>query len=411
MDGRTRPDGIELRSARADDVDQILALVGDRLGEDGVAPAAVTLAGADGPPRYMVAADGDRVVAVTALWQDRVRVGPTVLPAGQIDFVASLSGYGGRGLVRDLMTMALARSGARGDVVQIMIGIPYFYRQFGFCYVIPLPDAYHLRAGADLAVPAGVEVRPAGPHDLPGIRHLQDAVQAGYDVAMSHNDETWRWLSGDEPAAFHVAVDGSGIRGFARHTIDAGDAGGSGPCDITVAEVAAAGVGPVRALLADARSRARGGTVRVKDRPGAAVSAVLPAVGWRDEEDDRYMVRVARPVALLDMLRPTLSARLAASHFAAESGELLVSFYRHSAVLTYADGTVTAVTAAPGQQGPVAAGGVGVPPDVVADLVFGPHGAARLERRHADCNLGPHRAFADVLFPAVSADVLTFYVP
>jgi hypothetical protein len=236
-------------------------------------------------------------------------------------------------------------------------------------------------------------------------------VQAGYDVAMSHNDETWRWLSGDEPAAFHVAVDGSGIRGFARHTIDAGDAGGSGPCDITVAEVAAAGVGPVRALLADARSRARGGTVRVKDRPGAAVSAVLPAVGWRDEEDDRYMVRVARPVALLDMLRPTLSARLAASHFAAESGELLVSFYRHSAVLTYADGTVTAVTAAPGQQGPVAAGGVGVPPDVVADLVFGPHGAARLERRHADCNLGPHRAFADVLFPAVSADVLTFYVP
>lgn len=411
MDARTRADGIVLRSAEAGDVEQILAMVGDRLDEDGVPDATATLGDVDGPARYLVAADGDRVVAVTALWQDHVRVGLTVLPSGQIDFVASLTGYGGRGLVRDLMNMALARSAARGDVVQIMIGIPYFYRQFGFCYVIPMPAPYELGVNADLVVPDGLEVREAGLRDLPGIRHLQDAVQAGYDVAMPHNDETWRWLETAETAALRIVDDGSAISGFARHKIGAGNAQGDGPHDITVAEVAAVGVGPVRALLADARRQARGGKVMVKDRPGAAVSAVLPLVGLRHEETDRYMVRVADAAALLDALRPTLSARLAASHFARESGDLLLSFYRGSALLTYADGAVTAVKAAPGHQGPVAAGGIGVPPDVVADLVFGPHGAAQLEQRHADCNLGPRRGLADALFPPVSADVLTFYVP
>lgn len=412
MDSRTRTDGIVLRSAGAGDVEQILAIVGERLGEDGVPDAAATLSDSDGPARYMVAADGDRVVAVTALWQDHVRVGPTVLPSGQIDFVASVPDYGGRGLVRDLMNMALARSATRGDLVQIMIGIPYFYRRFGFCYVIPLPTPYELRADADLAVSDRLLVREADAHDLPRIKRLQDTVQARYDVAMSHNDETWRWLAATETVAYRIVDDGSAISGFARHQFAPGYTEGSGPPhDITVAEVAADGVAPVRALLADARTRARGGRVKVKDRPGAAVSAVLPAVGLPLEEDDRYLVRVADPVALLAALRPTLSARLAASHFRYEAGDLLLSFYRGSAVLRYADGVVTAVTAAPGLQGPVAAGGIGVPPDVVPDLLFGPHGAARLERRHADCNLGPQRMLADALFPPVSADVLTFYVP
>lgn len=411
MDTRTRADGIVVRSAQAGDVEQILAMVGDRLDENGVPDAAAALAGVDGPGRFVVAVDGDRVVAVTALWQDRVRVGPTVLPSGQIDFVASLAGYGGRGLVRDLMNMVLARSAARGDLVQVMLGIPYFYRQFGFSYVIPVPTPYELRADADLAVPDGLEVREAGPGDLPGVRRLQDAVQAGYDVAMPHSDDTWRSLAAAETVAFRVVNDGSAMSGFARHKIGAGQAAGDGPHDITVAEVAAIGVGPVRALLADARTQARGGNVMVKDRPGAAVSAVLPAIGLAHQETDMYMVRVADPVALLDALRPTLSARLKASHFARESGDLLVSYYRGGVVLTYSAGAVTAVRSAQGKQGPVAAGGIGVPPDVLPDLLFGPHGAARLEHLHADCNLGPQRTLADALFPPVAADVLTFYVP
>ncbi len=42
------------------------------------------------------------------------------------------------------MTWAHERSAARGHVLQIMIGIPYFYRLFGYEYAIDIPSAHPL---------------------------------------------------------------------------------------------------------------------------------------------------------------------------------------------------------------------------------------------------------------------------
>jgi hypothetical protein len=46
--------------------------------------------------------------------------------------------------VRSLVEVAHSISRARGDVVQVMIGIPFFYRQFGYVYSIPIADTRRL---------------------------------------------------------------------------------------------------------------------------------------------------------------------------------------------------------------------------------------------------------------------------
>ena len=69
-----------------------------------------------------------------------------------------------RGLVRELMDWAHRLSAARGHVVQVMIGIPYFYRLFGYEYAIDIPPArvlaYHKPAGE--VVTNDIAPRPPG---------------------------------------------------------------------------------------------------------------------------------------------------------------------------------------------------------------------------------------------------------
>ena len=130
--------------------------------------------------------DGDRVVSTATLLDETVRVGDVVLPAGQVELVATHTGYEGRGLVRALMGWAHDRSRDRGHLLQVMIGIPYFYRLFGYEYAIDIPPgstsarvAQHRRRRAE----AGRSSAGDRPGDLPSLVALQDAAQARYDVS------------------------------------------------------------------------------------------------------------------------------------------------------------------------------------------------------------------------------------
>ena len=58
-------------------------------------------------------------------------------------------------------------------------------------------------------------------------------------------------------------------------------------------------------------------------------------------------------------------------------------------------------------QDPSRQGGIGVPPDLVATLIFGRFGAVELEDRYPDVRLGRAADLAEVLFPRLEADIVT----
>ena len=70
-------------------------------------------------------------------------------------------------------------------------------------------------------------------------------------------------------------------------------------------------------------------------------------------------------------------------------------------------GEVVSVDAGPPEQDPNAKGGAGVPPDLVATLVFGRYGAGGLAARHDDVRLGRASELMEVLFPKLESDILT----
>ena len=202
----TMPGGLELRTARPSDLDQIGTLLAERGEESDALDHRLVVEGELGWDACAVVVDGDRVVSTATLLDETVRVGDVVLPAGQVELVATDTAYEGRGLVRALMGWAHDRSRDRGHLLQVMIGIPYFYRLFGYEYAIDIPRARALRESPPGAVARepGSVLREATTADIPALVALQEAAQAPYDVAMPHPAERWRWLLAHEGSTTRV---------------------------------------------------------------------------------------------------------------------------------------------------------------------------------------------------------------
>ncbi|MGV9773147.1 GNAT family N-acetyltransferase [Streptosporangium sp. NPDC003464] len=398
-------DGLVLRQARPADLDQIGALLAER-GEpaDALDHRLVVTDPDTGWPACAVVVDGDRVVSTATLLDEELRLADVRLPAGQIELVATDREYEGRGLVRALMRWAHDRSAARGHLLQIMIGIPYFYRLFGYEYAVDIPPAPVVRTP-----PAGdgtPVLRAARPSDIPAMAALQDMTQSRFDVAVSHPAARWRWLLAHEASTVWVVERGADIVATGRTTPPDDD-------EVLLAEAAALDRAAALDLLRGVAALVPGGQVRAVERAGtvaaAAWSDLLP--DERRTGTEQYYIRVPDVAALLDRLRPVLWRRLVAAGIDRTGRDIVIStFGAHYRIPVRADG-LGAVTAGGAMQGPGAAGGAGVAPDYLPALLFGPHGIDGLSRIRPDVYPGPDSELFHALFPPLTADVLSYYLP
>jgi hypothetical protein len=106
-----------------------------------------------------------------------------------------------------------------------------------------------------------------------------------------------------------------------------------------------------------------------------------------------------------------LQARLDAAGLGDRDHEVLISTWRAHLRFGIGPSGVRLIAEGGVEQAPISKGGSGLPPDAVASLVLGPHGALGLEELLADCHLGRQRELMAALFPPRTADLLTFYLP
>jgi hypothetical protein len=312
------------------------------------------------------------------------------------------------------MGWAHERSAQRGHLLQVMIGIPYFYRLFGYEYAIDMPRARALvdppgEASADggtgsPSTSAHPALRRATPADLPALAALQDAAQTAYDVAMPHPPARRRWLLAHDASSTWVVERGGAVVGSVRTTDPDDDA-------VLVAEPAAADADAADLLLRAVVGRFPGVTPRVVHRPltttGRAWERRLAPPG---EMPEQYYVRIERPEALLDALRPVLAARLRATGL--DRPEVVVStFGRHYRMAVADDGALGPVAVGGPMQDPGEHGAAGVAPTHLGDLLLGPLGMHGLARRRPDVYPGLDAELYEALFPPQTADLLTYYLP
>jgi predicted N-acetyltransferase YhbS len=404
---RALPGGLVLRQGTPEDLDQIADLLVRRGEEADALDHRLVVEDPDaGWESCAVVVDGDRVVSTATLLDETLLTGRggtrVQLPAGQVELVSTDTAYEGRGLVRALMGWAHERSAARGHVVQVMIGIPYFYRLFGYEYAVDIPQPRTVTPPPGSAPPG--TLRRARPDDLPAVTAMHDAVQSGVDVAMPHSAPRRRWLlEHDGSTTWVVERDGAPVA--TARTQPPEDDG------VLAAEVAAVDEDAARTLLHHLAAIVPGGELQVVDRAGA-VGAVAPADGPGDGRDaEQYYVRIPDDGVLLDRLRPVLWQRLLESGLDRTGRDLVISTFGRHHRLAVQDGGLGAPVTGGTMQAPGVAGGMAVAPDQLGALLFGPLGVVGLTRRNPDVYPGRDRELYDALFPPLTSDLLTYYLP
>ena len=119
--------------------------------------------------------------------------------AGRIELVGTHPGYRRRGLVRHQIEAVHAWSAQRGEKVQGITGIPWFYGQFGYEQALEHWE-WCGRAGYKANVPdlkpgesEPYSVRPASEQDVSFIADLYRQAMQRYIISCVRDEEMWRY--------------------------------------------------------------------------------------------------------------------------------------------------------------------------------------------------------------------------
>lgn len=142
-------DLVPKRLSTTEDAEQYLELVrkiwGEEPGVDKLAKKLIDYHPKMNLKNFYVIKDKDRMVSTINLIPVTWSIGGICLKAAEMGHVGTLPEYRGRGLIRRLIDEYHKEAQRQGYDIAVIEGIPYFYRQFGYEYAIPLLEETKIR--------------------------------------------------------------------------------------------------------------------------------------------------------------------------------------------------------------------------------------------------------------------------
>lgn len=342
---------------------------------------------------------------------------------GRPEMVGTHPNYRRRGLVRAQFAVIHQWSVERSEAVQVIGGIPWYYRQFGYEMALELDTG---RFGYPADVPKLDEgmtepfcIRPATAVDIPflarayafGMRRgriacLRDADQWRYDIAGHSLTSDMRL-----DICLIETADGAPVGFFAHHPRL-----WDGGIYVAVYELAP-GISwlPVTPTVLRhlksvgetyaAASGKRFDTINFDTESEHPVYHVIPSKLRGFHRPYAWYVRVADLAGFLRHIVPALEQRLADSILVGHTGDLKLNFYRTGLCLTFVAGCLTEV--ASWQPSATERGHASFPDLTFLQLLFGYKSLDELQQAFPDCmtRTDDARVLLDTLFPKQGSNI------
>lgn len=150
-----------------------------------------------------------QLVSATALMNQTWTYDGIPFGVGRPEQVVTRRPYRDRGLVRAIFDLLHARSAARGQLVQVVDGIPYYYRLFGYEYALENfggRRVYWSAIDTEKVAEAGepYRLRDATANDVPLLTHLHTQEQSDSLVSVHVDEAYWRWVLDRESGQDHA---------------------------------------------------------------------------------------------------------------------------------------------------------------------------------------------------------------
>ena len=431
---RRLDDGIIIRHARPEDAQSLAKFNKEIHGEGewdakGVEEWTLDLLSGEGPTfavsDFTIVEDTNtgEIVSTCCLISQTWAYEGIPFKVGRPELVGTRKAYRRRGLVRQQFEILHEWSKNRGELVQAITGIPYYYRQFGYEMTLNLAGG---RYGYEMHVPALKEdeqdpftFRPATNNDLAYLQTTYDRACKRYMITAVWDEALWRYeLNGKRQFNINrrdifIIENRAGSRvGFI----------GIPPIKwrklsaLTLYELSPgfswSEVSPsvMRFLWQKGEELAKeqgqeqkmiGFWLGVSHPAYTAMASKLP----RERRPYSYYIRVPDLPAFINLITPVLEARLADSAFAYYTGEITLDFYKNGLKLSFQEGRLTQVEDLDSIEPET--GTANFPPLIFLHLLFGHRNMDELDEAFTDCYAKDEESknLLDVLFPKKISDI------
>ena len=434
-------DGFTLRWANRSDDASLVALYDTVFDDNPPYVSAYVMAQIAGtspvgvPDDVAVVADKDnRIVAATLLLRMPLDYAGVAVPAGRPEIVAAHPDVRNRGFVRKVFQLIHARSAYRGDLLQGITGIPYYYRQFGYEYALTLGGNYQMPFSSIPTItpsqPDTISIRRATNDDIMPLlmlyerdkrrihNHLPMLVTSRIDATyMRHTITTTQTHDPWVPYVI-VSAENTILGSMFTNRVRFGD--------INIRSLTTEPHVPLHTIF-DALCRqlvTLAAQMMPNDAQTPAAKAInfwlgvdhpaYPLISRTPHQVDRpygWYIRVADIARLLQHIVAPLEKRLSQSSMAGYTGTLQIDMYRDGLQIDILKGKITAQTwkrsgawqsnRSPGA--PQAA----YPPLVMLQQIFGLRSLAELRDFYPDVYASHEAAqLLDILFPKQSSWLL-----
>ncbi len=273
----------------------------------------------------------------------------------ELGFVGTLPEYRKRGLVRALYREFFEKELRSGKYdISTIQGIPYYYRQFGYDFVIPAWRSVFLRTDQIPDVPPKekpswmrLSIRPAAKSNLDSIMQLYEEMTSRTLVSTVRDRKLWEIQEEqrreyDKEFTTFVVKRGREVEGYFRLVArESATDPGNGFLDII--ENSIRSYDGVRRTLHFLKQQCKDKSLHRIALSGAITSNLSQVgldLGGNMSRGWKHQLRIPDMIRFLKRIRPVLQKRLRRTMFEGLTQEVTINTYRHCYVLDFQGGKI-----------------------------------------------------------------------
>ena len=340
----------------------------------------------------------------------------------ELGWVGTLKEYRRRGLSRSLYThFDTLLTGCEYDLSSIM-GIPYFYRQFGYDFVLPMDRTIWLRLDQIKPVDEkdppeymSFKVRPATHDDIPSLMALFREHNKRLLVHVDRDQELWE-IQEQEKREFEeyfqtfILEDSTGIIGYFR--LVKSTRKGPAKSTLRVIESRIRTYDGVLRVLKFLRAEGVSNNIDLIGLQGPStnnLTRVAHSLGGIENKGWKYQIRIPDILRFLKKISPVLERRLVGSMFENLTRDFTINTFRHCFVLKFSNGKLLDIS----DIGPPEVNeylSFRAPPLDLVRLILGAYNIDELASNNIDFIVrGGVKLLAETLFPKKESAIYYYY--
>jgi len=358
---------------------------------------------------FLVAKHQGKIIAGQNLLPLEWSIGGVPLKVAELACVATLPQYRSRGLQRKLMERYHSRISADGYDLSTIEGIPYFYRQFGYEYALPLDEETRINIDQLPKYESTINIHSLVPSDLPRAKQLLAEAQRKLYVHSVRNDGIWKMQENTHMTAeynfnTYVTEEKGQITAYFRISKNPRNK------ELYLREVTNVDQQTAQSILRFLRDT---GVENGLEVLVSTVSSIEPftkhllATGQAKQNlPYAWQIRVLDYSKTLLKMKTLFEERLSSSNSSGLTGSLNFNLYSNTIQIVFGHGKITTIVRLESCEDRA----IRFNPQVFVQLLLGYRSREELEATYPDFLVKPsHKQLIDTLFPKMPSFIHTNY--